>query len=76
MLRLVTDGFETPEKQMAASVRALADLIEGGLDVQHGVIVAVVDGAVSYAPLGNISLVEATGLLELVSRKIERDLSA
>jgi hypothetical protein len=74
MLRLVTDEYSNPAQQMAASVRALADLIEGGLDVEHGVIVAVVDGAVSYAPLGEISLVEATGLLALASRKVERDL--
>lgn len=74
MLRLVTDDYDAPADQMAAQVRALADLIEGGLDVSSGIIVGVVDGKVSYAPLGDISLIEATGLLELVSRKIERDL--
>jgi hypothetical protein len=74
MLRLVTETYATPHEQIAASIHALGDLIAGGLDVQHGVIVAVVDGAVSYAPLGEISLVEATGLLALASRKVERDL--
>lgn len=76
MLRLVTDDdHQAPSDQMAAALRATADLIEGGLDVRHGLIVGVVNGAVSYAPLGEITLVEATGLLELASRKLERDLS-
>lgn len=74
MLKLVTGDFQTPTEQIAASVRSLADLIEGGLRVEHGLVVAVVDGSVSYAPLGTISLMEATGLLQLASRKVERDL--
>jgi hypothetical protein len=52
----------------------VAELIDGGLKVDHGLIVAVVDGAVDYAPLGQVTLIEAVGLLELGSRKVERDM--
>lgn len=77
MLQLVTDNtsYRTRAEQMAAQVRALADMIENGLDFTHGMIVGVVNGSVSYAPLGTITLIEATGLMELANRKIERDLS-
>jgi hypothetical protein len=75
MLRLVTEQHETPQQTMAAQVRELANLIESGkIELRHGVITAVVDGAVSYAPIGAISLIETVGLLELASRKVERDM--
>ena len=74
MLKLVTGDFDAPADRMASALRSMADLVEGGLNVKHGLVVAVVDGAVSYAPLGEISLCEATGLLALASRKVERDL--
>lgn len=75
MLRLVTpDEYQHPHDRMAAQVRELAAIIESGR-VEHAIVVGVIDGSVSYAPIGTVTLVEATGLLELASRKIERDLS-
>jgi hypothetical protein len=61
--------------EIVASLIAVADDIESGkIEMEHAVLVAVVDGAVTYAPIGTVTLVEATGLLELASRKIERDM--
>jgi hypothetical protein len=76
-LRLVTDnGRQLPGfNEFVASFVAIADAIENGeIAMEQAVLVAVVDGAVTYAPIGTVTLVEATGLLELASRKIERDM--
>lgn len=74
MLQLVGDDFLSVEQRMIADTEALASLIKSGR-LSQGMIVAVVDGAVTYAPLGVVTLIEATGMLELASRKVERDLS-
>lgn len=75
-LRLVVGG-ETPERKddIAASFVALGELqLQGKLNVEQAIVVAVIDGAVTYAPVGTVTLVEAVGLLELASRKVERDM--
>lgn len=60
---------------MATSFIALGEsILEGKLSVEQAIVVAVVDGCVTYTPLGHVTLVEGVGLLELASRKIERDM--
>ena len=57
--------------------RALADTLEEGtVAIEKCILVAIVDGAVTYTAAGGVSIVEATGLLELASRRIERDAMA
>lgn len=59
---------------VAAWAHALGDSIEAGkIVVEKCILVAIVDGAVTYTSVGPINVVEATGLLELCSRRIERD---
>lgn len=59
---------------VAAWARALADTLEQGkIAVEKAILVAIVDGAVTYTAVGGVSVMEATGLLELASRRIERD---
>lgn len=54
--------------------RALADSLERGeIVIEKAVLVAIVDGAVTYTACGGVTVMEATGLLELCSRRIERD---
>lgn len=60
---------------IAASAHALGDAIEAGkIAVEKCILVAIVDGMVTYTAWGGVTLVEATGLLELASRRIERDM--
>lgn len=78
-LRIVaSDGEPTPspdsDQLMAASFIALGEsILQGKISVEQAVVVAVVDGGVTYTPFGHVTLVEGIGLLELASRKIERD---
>lgn len=73
---IVSDGTEQPDiNPFVASFVGIADQIESGdLAMDQAILVAVVDGAVTYAPIGTVTLVEAVGLLELASRKVERDM--
>lgn len=55
---------------------ALSDkLAAGELVIEKGLLVCLVNGAVTYSPVGEVNLLEATGLLGLASRRIERDAS-
>lgn len=73
MLRLVTKD-ESAAELMASSFIALGEaILRGELNVEQAIVVAVVDGGVTYTPLGHVPLAEGIGLLELASRKIERD---
>lgn len=59
---------------VVAWARALADSLEQGtVVVEKCILVAMVDGAVTYTAAGGVTIMEATGLLELASRRIERD---
>lgn len=59
---------------VAAWAHGLGDAIEAGnLTVEKAILVAIVDGAVTYTSVGALTVMEATGLLELCSRRIERD---
>lgn len=64
----------TPDQLMAASFIALGEsILAGKLSVEQAIVVAVVDGGVTYTPMGHVTIVEGIGLLEMASRKIERD---
>jgi hypothetical protein len=72
----VSIGFDRDE-MMAASFIALGEsILAGKLSVEQAIVVAVVDGAVTYTAFGHVTLVEGVGLLELASRKVERDMLA
>lgn len=75
---IVSDGEQLvpdSEQLMAASFIALGEsIIAGTLKIEQALVVAVVDGAVTYTPFGHVTLVEGIGILELASRKIERDM--
>lgn len=59
---------------VTAWARALAEsLEEGKIVIEKCILVAIVDGAVTYAAAGGVTVMDATGLLELASRRIERD---
>jgi hypothetical protein len=59
---------------MAASFIALGEsILAGKIKIEQAIVVAVIDGGVTYTPIGHVSIVEGIGLLELASRKIERD---
>jgi hypothetical protein len=62
-------------RDIAAAARGFADAVEAGsIDVDRCIIVAIVDGALDYSAWGNPPcIVEAIGMLEMASRKIERD---
>jgi hypothetical protein len=77
-LRLIaSNGEQTApldDQLMAASFIALGEQIEAGqISIGQAILVAVVDGGVTYTPFGHVTLAEGIGLLELASRKIERD---
>lgn len=77
-LRLATvNGAPTgslADELMAASFVALGEsILQGKISIEQAILVAVVDGGVTYTPFGHVTLVEGVGLLELASRKIERD---
>lgn len=77
-LRLAAvDGEPTIEvgfDPVVAWGRALADSLErGDVVIEKAILVAMVDGAVTYTACGGVTIMEATGLLELASRRIERD---
>jgi hypothetical protein len=79
-LRLVAvDGEQTvqvgPLHDIAEAARAFADAVDAGkIQVERLLLIGIVEGAVSYTAWGQApSVLEATGLLELASRKIERD---
>jgi hypothetical protein len=78
-LRLVTiDGESTIPvdlSDIATSARAFADQVDAGkLNIDRLLIIGILDGAVTYTAWGTTpTVLEATGLLELASRKIERD---
>lgn len=47
---------------MAASFIALGEsIVAGKLSIEQAVLVAVVDGCVTYTPFGHVTLVEASG---------------
>jgi hypothetical protein len=75
---IVSDGEQLvpdSEQLMAASFIALGEaIIAGKLAIEQALVVAVVDGGVTYTPFGHVTLVEGIGILELASRKIERDM--
>lgn len=75
---IVTDGEQIVpdnEQLMAASFIALGEsILKGAIKIEQAIVIAVIDGGTTYTPIGQINLVEATGLLELASRKIERDM--
>jgi len=74
ILRLVTNSEPDHEQMMAAHFFALGEsILQGQIDMDQAIVVAVVDGAVTYTPIGHVTLAEGIGLLELASRKIERD---
>lgn len=78
-LRLVTNGGQqlvpTDQQLMAASFIGLGEsILQGKISVEQAIVVAVIDGGVTYTPFGHVTLVEGVGLLELASRKIERDM--
>lgn len=59
---------------MAASFLAIGEsILAGKLNMEQAIVVAVIDGSVTYTPIGHVSIVEGIGLLEMASRKIERD---
>ena len=75
-LRIVDadERVPTSDQLMAASFIALGEsIIAGKIKLEQALLVAVVDGSVTYTPFGHVSIVEGVGLLELASRKIERD---
>lgn len=60
---------------MAASFIALGEsILAGKITIEQAILVAIIDGGVTYTPFGHVTLGEATGYLELASRKIERDM--
>jgi hypothetical protein len=74
MLRLVENSHE-PDDLMAASFIAIGEsILQGKIDIEQAIVIAVADGGVTYTAFGNVKLAEGIGLLELASRKIERDL--
>ena len=78
-LRLVSiDGESTLPvdlSDVATSARAFADQIDAGkINVERLIVVGIVNGVVTYTAWGKTpTVLEATGLLELASRRIERD---
>jgi hypothetical protein len=78
-LRLISsEGEQTApldDQMMAASFIALGEsIMSGKISISQAIVVAVVDGCVTYTPFGHVALAEGVGLLELASRKIERDM--
>lgn len=69
------------EPTMHVSLDPIADqfialgeaICAGKIAVEKAVIVAEVDGAITYTPVGHVTIVEGIGMLEMASRKIERD---
>lgn len=78
-LRLVSiDGERTIPvdlSDIADAARSFADQVDAGkLDIERCIVIGIVNGSVTYTAWGKTpSILEATGLLELASRKIERD---
>jgi hypothetical protein len=74
---IVSEGQQVApmdDQLMAASFIALGEsILAGKLSVEQAIVVAVVDGAITYTPFGRVTIAEGIGLLELASRKIERD---
>jgi hypothetical protein len=62
-------------RDVTACARAFADAVENGeITVERCIVVAIVNGGLDYSAWGQTpTLIEATGLLELASRKIERE---
>jgi hypothetical protein len=78
VIRLASvDGQPTIElgvDPVLAWAQALVETLERGeVVVEKCILVAMVDGDVTYTAAGSVSIMEATGLLELASRRIERD---
>lgn len=60
--------------EIAESFEAIGGLVRSGeMAVERALVVALVEGRVTYSPIGHITLLEATGLLQLASRALERD---
>lgn len=79
-LRLAAvDGEQTIEVDpnddpIIADLNCLIEEIRSGAEnVQKGVVALQVDGRVWYYALGKITVVESIGLLQMASRKVERD---
>jgi hypothetical protein len=77
-LRLIAiNGEQTApldDQLIAGSFIALGEQIAvGQISIEQAILVAVIDGGVTYTPFGHVTLAEGIGLLELASRKIERD---
>lgn len=66
----------THEEMIAASFIGIGEsVLSGKLAIEQAIVVAVIDGMLTYTPIGSVTVVEGIGLLELASRKIERDAS-
>lgn len=64
----------THDELMAASFITLGEaIIAGKISIEKAVLVAFVDDGLTYQPFGPVTIVEGVGMLELASRKIERD---
>lgn len=60
---------------MAASFIALGEsILAGKISIEQAIVVAIIDGSLTYTPFGHVTLVEGVGMMELASRKIERDM--
>jgi hypothetical protein len=75
---IVSEGQQVApmdDQLMASSFIALGEsILSGKISIEQAIVVAVVDGAITYTPFGRVTLAEGIGILELASRKIERDM--
>jgi hypothetical protein len=70
----ISIGLDRDELMAASFISLGESILAGKISIEQAIIVAVVDGGVTYTPFGHVTLVEGVGLLELASRKIERDM--